>query len=139
MTKSSGMSRRDFFARFAGQAAPGREAPAEPEPGVLYTFHVARFPYHDGPVLVPILRVGLDFLLIPQRDHPSDPTAVRIQWGRDHLGYVPPEQSADIRERLDKGEVLSCRSVSVDPGAELARVLRVEIRAADERSGEEEG
>ena len=126
MANSSGMSRRDFFARFAGQPTRG-SAESEQRPGLLYTFHVARFPYHDGPVLVPILRPGLDFRLIPDRDHPADPTAVKIQWGKDHLGYVPPEHSTDVRERLERGEVLYCRSVAVDPSADLARVLKVEI------------
>lgn len=124
----SGMSRRDFFARVAGQgeARPAEDEPEE-TPGLLCAFYVARFPYHDGPVLVPILRPGLDFLLIPDSDHPTDPEAVRIQWGRDRLGYVAPEHSAEIRKRLKEGEVLYCRSVAVDPGAELSRVLKVEI------------
>lgn len=136
----AGMSRRDFFARVAGQgAAPGSTAgEAEEDTGALYTFHVSRFPYHDGPILVPILRPGLDFLLIPDANHPTDPTAVKIQWGKDHLGYVPPEHSADIRQRLAAGETLRCTSVSVDPAGELARVLKVEIRLAEEELDEDE-
>lgn len=133
----SGMSRRDFFARVAGQGLPPAPEPPPPDPDVLFTFHVARFPFHAGPVLVPILRPGLDFMLIPDPHHLTDPDAVKIQWGRDHLGYVPPEYSAEVRRRLKEGETLICRSVSVDPTAELPKVLRVEIRTPPPAEQEE--
>lgn len=137
---SSGLSRRDFFARVAGQGQqPSPPRAEEVRPNVLYTFYVARFPYHDGPVLVPILRPGLDFLLTPDPTHAGDPEAVKILWERDHLGYVPPEHSADVRKRLTDGEKLRCTSISVDPGAELSRVLRVEIAAVVEEGAEGEG
>lgn len=134
---SSGMSRRDFFARVAGQGQQSSGSAPEPvRPNALYTFYVARFPYHDGPVLVPSLKPGLDFVLTPDPNHAGDPEAVKIQWGRDHLGYVPPEHSADVRKRLREGEKLRCTALTVDPGAELSRVLRVEIAAEGEEEEE---
>ncbi|HUE97530.1 MAG TPA: HIRAN domain-containing protein [Longimicrobiaceae bacterium] len=124
----SGMSRRDFFARVAGQGtrAEGEEQDAGSD-GALCSFYVARFPYHDGPVLVPMLRPGMEFRLVPDPSHPTDPHAVGIRWGKDHLGYVTAEHSAEVRRRLEEGEALTCRSVSVDPAAELPRVLKVEV------------
>ena len=129
----SGMSRRAFFARVAGQAdaTPAGQSGGEPatqsRPDLLCAFYVARFPYHDGPVLVPILRTGIEFMLVPDPFHAADPDAVKIVWGKDHLGYVPAEHSAEIRRRLEARERLHCRSASVDPGADLSRVLWVEI------------
>jgi hypothetical protein len=132
----SGLSRREFFARVAGlEAAPAdapspAPAPPEPEPGqprVLHRFAVAAFPYHDGPVLVPLLRAGQEFTLAAERNHPTDGTAVRVEWRRDHLGYVPPHLSEEIRGRMERGERLTCRAARVDPTAALPEVLTVEI------------
>lgn len=124
----SGMSRRAFFARVAGQpGSPEHDAPPPARKDLVCAFYVARFPYHDGPILVPTLRTGLDFLLLPDPLHGADPSAVKILWGRDHLGYVPAEHSPEIRRRLEAREPLHCRSAAVDPGASLERVLWVEI------------
>jgi hypothetical protein len=127
----SGLSRRAFFARVAGAGAAstdgtGREASGGPRPGE-HTFHVAGFPYHDGPVLVPILRAGLEFALVREPTHPTDPESVRIQWGRDMLGYVPAPLNAEVSARLRAGVTLRCEAVEVSPAAELTRVLRVRV------------
>lgn len=125
-----GMSRRAFFARFAGQGIPGEEAEEDRDdtrPGSICTFFVHRFRYHDGPVLVPMLRTDLDFQLTRDIFNPIDPQAIKIQWGRDHLGYVVPEHMEEIKRRLKEGEVLLCRSIFVDPTADLDQVLKVEI------------
>lgn len=131
--KDPGVSRRAFFAKMAGAGAqPGRAPEARPSrPDAVCSFFVDRFPYHDGPILVPLLKPGLEFQLFPDRDHPTDPQAVRIQWKRDVLGYVPAAYSADIRERLGRGERLRCRSATVNPGGDLKTLLYVEILAPD--------
>jgi hypothetical protein len=129
----AGMSRRDFFTRVARPAGDERPAtppppPAPPsDPQRLHHFAVAAFPYHDGPVLVPMLKPGLEFRLVPEPTNFSDPNAVRIEWRRDHLGYVPAHLAADIRTRLANGERLSCVASRVDPAAELPQVLSVDI------------
>ncbi len=123
------MSRRDFFARVGGRD-PARDPsgpPATGGPRVLHTFYVASFPYHDGPVLVPSLRVGEEFSLVPDPPYSRTPTAARIDRGRDHLGYVPAEMVEEVLARMKAGESLICRAKSVDPSAELPRVLLVEI------------
>ena len=126
----SGMSRRDFFARFAGremESEPGEQTSPSPDAGVLHTFLVKGFPYHSGPVLVPILRQGEEYKLTPDPPYSANPTAVRIERGRDHLGYVPDEHVAEILGLLKEGAQLVCRASRVDPAAELARILTVEI------------
>jgi hypothetical protein len=127
--EASGISRRDFFARVAGRDQEGGQSSTAPppDPRVLHTFFVAAFPFHDGPVLVPILRVGEEFKLAPEPAYSPDPTAVRIERGRDHLGYVPADLTEDVLTRLKAGEDLVCRAKLVDPAAELPRVLSVEI------------
>lgn len=132
-----GLSRRDFFARVAGrqpapETGPATEAPPDasastPTPERLHTFTVAGFSYHDGPVLVPLLRPGIEFALAHEPGHPTDPDAVRIEWRRDHLGYVPTDLAGEVRARLQRGERLLCRASRVDPTADLARVLAVEL------------
>ena len=124
------MSRRDFFARFAGRESgngPAGDSPTAADHGVLQTFLVKGFPYHSGPVLVPILKAGDEYRLVPDPPHSRDPTAVRIERGRDLLGYVPDEHVAEILARLNEGEPLVCRAVRVDPAAELSAVLTVEV------------
>jgi hypothetical protein len=125
----AGLSRRAFFARVAGAGAeavsPPPPAGADDGPG--RSFFVAGFPFHDGPVLVPILRLGLEFDLVPEPEHPSDPHAIRIMWGRDHIGYVPAPLNEGVRQKLAEGTRFVCRVVEVSPSAELARVLRVEL------------
>lgn len=127
------LSRRDFFARMAGRRPPEQEQPTAQESSdaegeaPVFTFFVAGFPFYDGPVLVPMLRPELEFELRPDPEHFTDPNAVRIDWGRDHLGYVAPEHSGAVRELLSRGELLRCRALRIDPTAELSRVLEVEI------------
>jgi hypothetical protein len=127
----AGMSRRDFFTRVAGREGDGNAAapvpPAPPDPQRLHSFAVAAFPYHDGPVLVPMLKPGLEFRLVPEPTLLSDPNAVRVEWRRDHLGYLPADIATDVRSRLASGERLRCVASRVDPAAELSRVLTVDI------------
>jgi hypothetical protein len=139
------LSRRDFFARMAGRRPPEEEQPISREgpdaegEAQAFTFFVAGFPFYDGPVLVPMLKPELEFELRPDPEHFSDPNAVRIDWGRDHLGYVAPEYSGAIRELLSRGERLRCRALRIDPTAELPRVLEVEItRVPQEQEPEPE-
>jgi len=131
-----GMSRRDFFARVAGREGAPEDDAAESQPPdgpesakttVLYTFHIKSFPYHAGPVLVPIMRIGDEFRLTPDPPYSRDPTGVRIERGRDHLGFVPDEHSEDVLTRLKQGEVLVCRATHIDPSADLANIVTVEI------------
>jgi hypothetical protein len=150
--ESAGMSRRDFFARVAGRAEPVPEpdplqpeqpvtqepdAPPEPDPSVLHTFHVARFPYHDGPVLVPILRSGDIYRLAPEPPYSREPTGLRIERGRDLLGFVPDDIVEDLLTRVKAGQELECRAVRVDPAVELQKVLLVEVRRNDEDPSDE--
>jgi hypothetical protein len=125
----SGMSRRDFFARVAGRDQTSEQSAAAPpsDARVLHTFFVAAFPYHDGPVLVPNLRVGEEFKLAPEPAYSADPTAVRIERGRDHLGYVPDDLTDEVLERLEAAEKIVCRAKQVDPAADLPKVLSVEL------------
>lgn len=136
MTSSDGLSRREFFARFAGrEPIADSDSPAPPpDPDVLHTFPVARFPYHDGPVLVPSLRVGEEFRLAADPPYSKNPTGLRIERGRDLLGFVPDELFEDVQSRIDHGDALICRAVRVDPSAELSQVLTVEIRRTPEEA-----
>jgi hypothetical protein len=124
----AGLSRRAFFARVAGAGAEAVSLPpGQDATDAGRSFFVAGFPFHDGPVLVPILRLGLEFDLVPEPLHPSDPNAIRIQWGRDHIGYVPAPLNEEVSGKLAEGTRFVCRVVEVNPSAELARVLRVEL------------
>lgn len=137
--EGSGMSRRDFFARFAGGGADDTLLPEPPrDPDVRHAFHVAGFPFYDGPVLVPVLRVGMALDLVPEPGHPSDPNAIRIQRKRDHLGYVPADLAEEIGVLLKKGEALRCRVARISPNAELAKVLEVEVLGEESGSRSQE-
>jgi hypothetical protein len=136
------MTRRDFFARVTGRNLPqesGRPSSGAPQHATaqgektLHTFHVAEFEYHDGPVLVPTLKPGMEFALVPQSDHPTNPDAVRVERDKDHFGYVPPALSKEVRHRLQRGDKLLCRVARVNPTAELGRVLTVELVLSDKR------
>jgi hypothetical protein len=141
-----GMSRRDFFTRIAGRepeptAAIGANTPGagdaliagtdtpDPDTGarVLYTFHLADFPYYDGPVLVPALRAGDEYRIGVDPPYSRNPTGLRIERGRECLGIVPDDVFPDVLQRMRAGETIVCRALEVNPAAELARVLTVQI------------
>jgi hypothetical protein len=105
----------------AGRSSPGWRRACRPkdtreEPdrengvdeGGAETFFVAAFPFYDGPVLLPILRTGSKFDLVPEPSHPFDPNAVRIQRGRDHLGDVPAPLNEQIHGRRTERVPLTC-------------------------------
>jgi len=145
----AGISRRDFFARVAGRLpdTPADESPTPPGDGdhaenasahpddgetagglrVLHTFQVVNFPYYDGPVLVPILRAGDEYRIGVDPPYSRNPTGLRIERGRECLGTVPEDVFADVLPRIRAGETLVCRALTVDPAAELAKVLTVQI------------
>ncbi|MDR0787503.1 MAG: hypothetical protein LBG44_06510 [Gemmatimonadota bacterium] len=145
--KPEDLSRRAFFARMAGResgvgsapeslaGAAGGETPSgidpdppEPEdPNVLHTFQIANFPYHDGPVLVPILRVGDEYRLDTDPPYSRDPSGLRILRGKSCLGTIPPAIFPEILDRIRNGETIICRAHKVDPGAELAKILTVQL------------
>ncbi len=94
-------------------------APLGPE--TLLTAFVAGYDYHDGPRLEAEGRArfapGEALTLAREPDNPHDALAVRILWRGFHLGYVPRPENADIAQRLNAGERLTCRLLTFDANA----------------------
>ncbi len=145
------LSRRDFFARMSGRgggqpllrtirapAAALPPLPFTPSPDALHTFFVPDFPEARSQKVLPLLRVGLTFHLRREKNHPDYPHAVRIDWGRSFVGYVPPDISPEIAPLIEAGTPPVCRVSAFDPDGETSRILQVELSPFVPYSEEEE-
>src|SRR5690606_11911643 len=125
------LSRRDFFAQMTGRGGghlPPRTIrapetalpplPFTPSPDALHTFFVPDFPEERSQKVLPLIRVGLTLHLRREKNHPTDPHAVRIEWGRSYVGYVPSTISPDIAPLIEAETPPRCRVSAFDPAAE---------------------
>jgi hypothetical protein len=93
----------------------------------IVRFHVAGFPYHEGPRLIDRLAVGGRLRLVREPDNPHDPLAVAIYHQDDRIGYVPRERNRGIADRLDRGAPLDCRITAIDPEEGAYEADEVEV------------
>lgn len=118
---SEGTTRRGFLtcllALLATPALRPRASAATTSSVSLGTFPVAGFQYHDGPEVIDDLRAGDAVELVPEPRNPHDERAVRVEWRRAHLGYVPRRDNAIPASLLAEGRRLRGRLIEVRPEA----------------------
>jgi len=115
-------------------AAAVRPAAAQPKAVrlvIVQTSPVAGFHYHAGESVWSRLRVGDRLDLHREPDNTHDERAVRVEWNREKLGYVPRAENVAVSQMLDRGEALHARVTALvesrDPWerVELEVVLEV--------------
>lgn len=65
--------------------------------------------YYGSDTLWPAMAVGDSLTLHREPDNPHDPRAVRVEWRKAKLGYLPRAENAAVAAALDRGEVLEAR------------------------------
>lgn len=99
------------------------------EPGEVLRACVAGYRHHAGPDIEEYLAHGEELTLVRERDNAFDINAVRIDWRRRKIGYVPRAENAVIAQRIDAGEPLAARIVGLHPAAETWQRLEFVIVA----------
>lgn len=115
------MQRRRFLSRtiaaigggLAGAAVPALGTPRpltlRRAPILLQHVPLAGYQYHAAPTLWPRLAVGERVSLVREPQNPYDPRAVRVDWHREKLGYMPRRDNAAVAQLLDRGQHLTAR------------------------------
>lgn len=94
---------------------------------LLQTSPVAGFQYHFGDELWKYLRTGLAVTLVREPENKHDGKAVRVEWLRYKVGYLPRLQNHAVAQLLDRGEKLSARIDSVQQSKNPWQRLSVNI------------
>jgi hypothetical protein len=125
----NGVSRRDFVGGLLTVPLGGlvRDVPPRENQLILSRCYVAGFQHHDGPDVLASLQAGQEFALVAEPSNIHDEFAVRIRWGRAHLGYIPRTENRNVSRLLQQGARLHCRAVSVAPDKDPWRMLEVEV------------
>ena len=95
-------SHRELVAVLAAAKTAGR-------PGGRLRTWIAGYQYHQGEWVEAYLSCGTPLRLVREPDNPHDPLAVRVEWQRIKLGYIPRRDNGPIAHRLDAGTRLRCR------------------------------
>jgi len=125
-------TRRGFLGALSGIAAAmkaglGIDKPAAVKPCVLDEFEVAGFRYYDGPKLLHAMKVGDALSLQREPTNSHDEWAVRIDWRKNPIGYVPRTCNWPVAKLLDQGAVVACETCAVDPHADSWRGVTVRV------------
>lgn len=75
---------------------------------------IAGWDHHDGRRHLDALAPGVPLALVREPDNPNDPSAIRIDWQGNALGYVPRRAARTLAERLDAGERLEARIFRIE-------------------------
>jgi hypothetical protein len=91
---------------------------------------VAGFQYHQGELLWAFIRRGDRLALVREPDNEYDDKAVRIDWSRFKLGYVPRIENHAVSQMLDRGEMLAARIVELRRSRNPWKRVQVAIEVA---------
>jgi hypothetical protein len=94
---------------------------------VVQTSLTAGLAHHEAKAVWDQLQVGDPLDLVRERGNPHDLNAVRVDWNRRTLGYIPRTDNEAVARQLDRGARLSARIVSLDKYRNHRRKLGVEI------------
>jgi hypothetical protein len=80
---------------------------------LLQTSPVAGFQCRQGELLWALMRRDDRLALVREPDNEYDSKAVRIDWSRFKLGYVPRIENHAVSQMLDRGEKLAAKIVEL--------------------------
>jgi len=106
------MKRRSFFGWLFGGVGAAVATPLVGAPErtvVIQDSPLAGFPFYDGELILPSLKVGDELRLVREASNVHDHNAVAVFFHDDQLGYVPRAENTAVAQMLDRGERLEAR------------------------------
>lgn len=88
---------------------------------------LAGFQYHAGKVVWSELRVGDTVSLIREPQNPHDSRAIRIEWRRMQLGYLPRAENEAVAAAMDRGERVEGRIAALVEDRNPWRRVRIDV------------
>lgn len=117
------MSAVDTVLRFAAPAnVPPAGSPTDnaaravadqSQTALLQRSPVAGFQFHRGEDVWPALAIGAPLILIREPENRFDPLAIRVEWNRQKIGYVPRAENEIAAGLMDRGELLTASIVAL--------------------------
>jgi hypothetical protein len=94
---------------------------------LLQTSLAAGLAHHQAKAVWDRLKVGDSLELVREPDNVHDPNAVRVEWNRHALGYIPRSENEPVARQLDRGNRLEARIAALGHYRNHRRKLSVDI------------
>jgi hypothetical protein len=94
---------------------------------LLQTSLAAGLAHHEAKAVWDRLKLGDPLELVREPDNAHDPNAVRVEWNRHALGYVPRSENEPVARQLDRGNRLEARIAALGHYRNHRRKLSVDI------------
>jgi hypothetical protein len=94
---------------------------------LLQTSLAAGLAHHEAKAVWDRLKVGDPLELVREPDNMHDPNAVRVEWNRHALGYIPRSENEPVARQLDRGNRLEARIAAMGQYRNHRRKLSVDI------------
>ena len=96
---------------------------------LLQTSLAAGLAHHEAKAVWDHLKVGDPLELVREPNNAHDPNAVRVDWNRHALGYIPRSENEPVARQLDRGNRLEARIAAMGQYRNHRRKLSVDIFA----------
>ena len=83
--------------------------------------------YHEAKAVWDRMRVGDALTLVREAANPYDGNAVRVDWNRHQLGYLPRTQNEAVARQMDRGNKLEARITKLTQYRNHRRKLEFEV------------
>jgi hypothetical protein len=94
---------------------------------LLQTSLAAGLAHHEAKAVWDRLKLGDPLELVREPDNAHDPNAVRVEWNRHALGYVPRSENEPVARQLDRGNRLEGRIAALGKYRNHRRKLSIDI------------
>jgi hypothetical protein len=94
---------------------------------LLQTSLAAGLAHHEAKAVWDRLKVGDPLELVREPSNVHDPNAVRVDWNRRALGYIPRGENEPVARQLDRGNRLEARIAAMGQYRNHRRKLSVDI------------
>lgn len=98
----------------------------QPEP-IITQVPIAGLKYYRAVELSDLMRSGDELTFSHEADNEHDPDAVVIFWNRNKIGYIPSSHAKQIRNLMDKYQMILGKIKHIDPEAGESRWVTLNI------------
>lgn len=96
-----------------------------------WKFDIAGVQHHNYRDVLNILQKDLELNLVPEPTNQYDSNAVRIEFEKTMLGYVPKKFSAEVAAAIEVYVDVKCKITSFEKTAKPWNMIEVEIRTSE--------